>query len=244
MQESLLKNNHSMMNTVVETFIIEETEPLIYDNAELEKWHSLVEKLNLTGQKKVAKLGLSPIPFLHMNQNMMRVCQTLCPSKVAIEDYDLTPIPTAVLDLVALSMKEHYFQQIEIWYDEQSPDPFCVGVTGKWVGSYIQEDFPPYEETDEPEHYFDSKEELLAYQQSIDATSYWNHFHPEKYYMIAKWGDVKQSFEELTERAKARHKEAMVARIQKDIAYAQQRLAEVDSDCDDYFINGDMDLPF
>lgn len=245
MQELLLKNNHSMMNTEVETFIIEETEPLIYDNAQLEKWHQLVEKLDLKGQKRVAKEGLSPIPFLFMNQNMMRVCKVLCPMQVPIEVYDLTPIPMPVLDLVALAKKEKYFQQIEIWYDEQSPDPFCVGVTGYWAGDIREEEYMMDDEFDhQPLRRFDTKQELLAYQDSIGATGQWYHFNADRTYLIAKWGDVKQSFEELTERAKARHKEDMMATIERDMAYVQQRLANVDRDCNDYFMNGNDDLPF
>jgi hypothetical protein len=247
MQELLLKNNHSMMNTQVETFIIEETEPLIYDNEQLAKWHALVEKLDLKGQKKVAKQGLSPIPFLYMNQMMMRVCRTLCPSHTAIEDYDLTPIPMPVLDLVALSQKEKYFQKVEIWYDEESPDPFCVGIAGYWVN---ERDFEFMEEMegdsfDKETHRFNSQEEVDAHRKANEGSRQWYHFEGEKHYLIAKWGDVKQSFEELTERAKARHKEGLVAKIQKNIAHAQQQLANVDREAADYFLKAEeMALPF
>ena len=40
-----LQNNSSEMKTVVETFIIEETADLIYDNEQLDKWNELVDKL-------------------------------------------------------------------------------------------------------------------------------------------------------------------------------------------------------
>jgi hypothetical protein len=243
MQELLLKNNHPMMNTEVETFIIEETESLIYDNAQLEKWHSLIEKLNLRGQKQVAKQGLSPIPFLYMNQFTKKVCQTLCPTHVRIDEYDITPIPLPVLDLVALSIKENYFQQIEIWYDEQTPDPFCVGVTGYWISENIEPDFLSDDDYEESKR-FQSKEELNAYHESVGESNRWSHFEADRYYLIAKWGDVKQSFEELTERAKARHKEQLITNIQRDISSAQLRLANVDKDCAAYFTIDDSDLPF
>ena len=244
MEETLLKNNHLMMNTQVETFIIEETEPLIYDNVQLEKWHGLVDKLDLKGQKKVAKQGASPIPFLHINQQMFLVCRTLCPSQVAIESYDLTPIPVAVLDLVALSKKENYFQQVEIWYDEQSPDPFCVGIAGQWVTGGIPDPWMD-DEMDRDNRRFDTEEALVAYQQSIGKTGQWYHFQAERHYLIAKWGDVKQSFEELTARAKARHKEGMVEKINRHIASYQLQLANVDTDCDFYFNHpADDGLPF
>jgi hypothetical protein len=247
MQETLLKNNHLMMNTQVETFIIEETEPLIYDNVQLEKWHGLVEKLDLKGQKKVAKQNASPIPFLYMNQQMILVCRTLCPSHVAIENYDLTPIPLPVLDLVALSKKENYFQEVEIWYDEQSPDPFCVGIAGQWVGGnaepWMYDD--DEEVPNEKRYRFDTEAAIVAHQQAIGKTGEWYHFQAERHYLIAKWGDVKQSFEELTARAKARHKESMIERINKSIANYQMQLANVDVDCDAYFNRpADDGLPF
>lgn len=246
MQELLLKNNHAMMNTQVETFIIEETEPLIYDNEQLTKWHDLVEKLNLKGQKTIAKQGLSPIPFLYMNQMMLRVCRTLCPSHSAIEDYDLTPIPMPVLDLVALAKKEKYFQKVEIWCDEESPDPFCVGIAGYWTNEHHL-DFLDEMEGNSPDsetHRFDSQEEVDAHKKA-NGSGQWYHFEAEKYYLIAKWGDVKQSFEELTERAKNRHKEVLVAKIQKNIAHAQQQLANVDREAADYFLKAEeMALPF
>ncbi len=245
MQETLLKNNHLMMNTQVETFIIEETEPLIYDNVQLEKWHELVEKLDLKGQKRVAKQGASPIPFLHMNQNMILVCRTLCPSHVAIQNYDLTPIPVAVLDLVALSKKENYFQHVEIWYDEQSPDPFCVGIAGQWVGGSSDGDPWMDGEIDDSQYRFDTEEALVAHQNAIGKTGQWYHFQVERHYLIAKWGDVKQSFEELTARAKSRHKESMIERINRNIASYQLQLANVDADCDAHFSQAAGDgLPF
>jgi hypothetical protein len=245
MQDVLLKNNHLMMNTQVETFIIEETESLIYDNAQLEKWHELVGRLDLKGQQKVAKKGLSPIPFLYMNNILMKVCRTLCPSHTAIEDYDLTPIPMPVLDLVALSKKENYFQQIEIWYDEQSPDPFCVGIAGHWTSGDSFDFMDEMEErNDDQNKRFDSEAAVIEHQKALGKVGQWYHFVPERHYLIAKWGDVKQTFEELTERAKARHKEGLVASIHSRIANAQLQLANVDAECNDYFLIADEGLPF
>ena len=47
------KKNHPAMKTVVETFVIEETQELIYDNEKLDKWNKYVEELGLTGQTKI-----------------------------------------------------------------------------------------------------------------------------------------------------------------------------------------------
>src|SRR5688572_22578206 len=122
-----LENNSSEMKTVVETFVIEETAELIYDNEKLDKWNELVGDLGLSGQTKIIKPTKSPIPFMHLKTSMKNVFEVLCPRKVAVEEYDVTPIPLEILELVALSKKEGYFTSIEIWYDEKSPDPVCVG---------------------------------------------------------------------------------------------------------------------
>lgn len=115
------------MKTVIETFIIEETQELIYDNEKLDKWNQYVTELGLSGQKELVKEGKSPVPFLHMKDSLVSVFEVLCPRKVGIEKYNRTPIPVEILDLVALSNKEGYFEKIEVWYDEETPDPCVIG---------------------------------------------------------------------------------------------------------------------
>ena len=122
-----LQNQNAAMKTVVETFIVEETESLIYDNEQLDKWNKHVTELGLEGQTKIVKPEKSPIPFMHMKQTTKRVFETLCPQKVLVEKYNISPIPVEILDLVALSKKEQYFDKIEIWYDDKNLDPACVG---------------------------------------------------------------------------------------------------------------------
>jgi len=122
------QNNSNEMKTVVETFVIEETQELIYDNDQLEKWNRYVEELGLVGQKQIVKEDKSPIPFMHLKTSMISVFECLCPRKVNVEDYNVTPIPVEILDLIALSKREGYFETIQIWYDEKSPDPVCVGL--------------------------------------------------------------------------------------------------------------------
>lgn len=125
--ETITKNNSASMKTVVETYIIEETQELIYDNEKLDQWNSLVSELGLKGQAKVVNTDKSPIPFLWMNTTLKKVFEELCPRKVNIEEYNKTPIPVEALSLVALSMKEGYFNKIEVWYNDKNPDPAIVG---------------------------------------------------------------------------------------------------------------------
>lgn len=123
----MLENNNQSMQTTVETFIVEETSNLIHDNDALQKWNENIEALGLEGQKTVLAKEKSPIPFLWMNSGLLATFETLCPTKVAVEKYDKSPIPVEILDLLKLSKNENYFNEVEIWYNEEDKDPVCVG---------------------------------------------------------------------------------------------------------------------
>lgn len=135
-------NNNSSMKTEVETFIIEETQELIYDNEKLEQWNRHVQELGLQGQTQIAAKDKSPIPFLYMKQSLVNVFTTLCPRKVDISEYNKTPIPLELLDLVALSKKEQYFDEIQVWYDDATPDPAIIGVKRN---SQFDEKYPTWD---------------------------------------------------------------------------------------------------
>jgi hypothetical protein len=126
--KNVLKNNSTEMKTVVETFVIEETAELIYDNEKLDEWNNLVTELGLTGQQSIVKKDKSPIPFMHLKSNLVLVFETLCPRKVDVSEYNKTPIPVEILSLVSLAKNEKHFDKIQIWYDEKSPDPVCIGL--------------------------------------------------------------------------------------------------------------------
>lgn len=134
------------MKTQVESYIIEETQELIYDNEKLDQWNSLVTELGLEGQTKVVKAEKSPIPFLWMNKALVKVFEELCPRKAKVEEYSKTPIPVEALSLVSLSKKEDYFDKIEVWYNDESPDPAIVGYkytqgNGEWEKNWYAEKY-------------------------------------------------------------------------------------------------------
>lgn len=128
----MTQNNHESMKTIVETFIVEETEALIYDNEKLDRWNELVAELKLTGQGTLLKEGKSPIPFMVINTATKSIIETLCPAASEISEYNRTPIPVEILDLVALSRKEGYFNEIIVRFDERTPDPFVIGRVGRY----------------------------------------------------------------------------------------------------------------
>lgn len=119
---------------MVQTFLVEETKELIYDADKQEEWKKKCEELGLTEQLNLAAPDKSPIPFEHMNTVSIRVYETLCPEKVEFKKYRKTSIPLEVLGLIHLSVNEGYFDEIQIWYDDKTPDPLAVGVKkdGEW----------------------------------------------------------------------------------------------------------------
>lgn len=206
----MLKNNSEQMKTVVETFIIEETASLIYDNEQLETWNKHVSDLGLTGQMNIVQKDKSPIPFMFMNQSTKAVFETLCPRKVAVESYNITPIPVEILNLIALSKKECYFDSVQIWYDDKTPDPACIGINKRFgtSGNY---------------NFKTQKEAEVELKTSLSQYNY-----EEKYYLLGKWADVKQPFEELKERAIKRFKQQEVNTAQSQIKFYERKLQDID----------------
>lgn len=220
----MTQNNSISMKTVVETYLIEETVELIYDNEKLDKWNEHVQALGLTGQTAIRKPEKSPIPFLHMKTSVVNVFQQLCPRRVNVKAYDKTPIPVEILDLIALSVKEGYFQKIEIWYDDATPDPLCVGLLG---------DFRVY----------DKKYKDLAICKTAEEAEGWKD-HPDHYntyfnetasYLIGRWADVKASLEELTAKAKKLFIASKKSEIDKKMKECKRELEDLVNDADQRF---------
>lgn len=219
--ENLLENNNAMMNTVVETFIIEETAELIYDNEKLDKWNELVAELGLDGQNTIVKKDKSPIPFLDLKTSMINVFKTLCPAQVDVKEYNRTPIPVEILDLIALSTREGYFTKIEIWYDDKSPDPVCVGVvTDPYVSSH----------PDNPKKLVHRDKSTLTPEQ-IATVKDWtiSDINHKASYLIGRWADVKQSFEELKARATKRFIDEGTNELKKQIKSLTSQLNDLET---------------
>jgi hypothetical protein len=236
--ETITKNNSASMKTVVETYIIEETQELIYDNEKLDQWNMRVSELGLTGQTKIQAKDKSPIPFLHMKSTLVSVFAQLCPRMVDIKDYDKTPIPVEILDLAALSVREKYFNKIEIWYDDKTPDPACIGSTGRWV--VYKKNYSHLGE-------FATEAEALALK---DDPEYYNHYFQETAkYLIGRWADVKQSLEELAAKAKKLFVASQKSEIEKSIREEKRKLEDLEHSADVRFgfddaIGAPTGLPF
>jgi hypothetical protein len=218
------KNNESM-NTVVETFLIEETVDLIYDNDKLDEWNNLVSDLGLEGQTKIIKKDKSPIPFMHMKTSLQNVFSELCPVTVGVDKYNITPIPLEILNLISLSKKEGYFNKIEIWYDDKDPDPVCVGVNGHWY---------------EPTWYSDSNEDLDGKRFNTEEEAKENGanhpcFSTENKYLLGRWGDVNRPINELKDIAKERYINRKSNDLHKAIKASKRELDDLENEAFDKF---------
>lgn len=198
--------NSTEMKTVVETFVVEETVDLIYDNDKLLKWNELVNKLELKGQTQIVKPEKSPIPFMHLKKGMANVFKTLCPVETNVSEYSISPIPLEILDLIGLSKKEEYFREIQIWYDDRKPDPVCIGINYE---GYVPRNTKGWEWNQQQKTY----EEALALCSSGE-TPYCNN---PIYYILGKWADVKHTFDELKEMAVKRYTEDRLNSINQEM---------------------------
>lgn len=223
--ENLLKNNSNEMKTIVETFLIEETADLIYDNEQLDKWNKHVEELGLEGQTQIIKKDKSPIPFMHLKKSYQNICEELCPRKVDVEKYDITPIPVEILDVIALSKKEDYFDKIQIWYDDKSPDPFAIGVVSSYVlhkkGTYTEIEGVKFINKKEAQSYVDEN-------QLNDTVDIYDRSWEAKYYLLGKWADVKRSWKDLKEMATERYVAINGNNFKKQIIEAKRGLEDLE----------------
>ncbi len=203
----------------------EETADLIHDNEALDKWGEIVSELGLSGQTKIVKKDKSPIPFLWMNQTLVRVFETLCPTKVDIADYDKTPIPVELLELVKMSFDEKYFTKIEVWYDDKSVDPVIVGAVGFWG---------------EMTFYVDSNKSLSGKEygssdEVIAAGGMHPYYNAKNRYLIGRWADMSRSLEELRKMAKEKYIELTSNEAREQINVYTRKLQDVEIEANRLF---------
>jgi hypothetical protein len=239
--KNLLDNNSNEMKTVVETFVIEETSSLIYDNEQLDNWNKMVEDLGLTGQTSIQVKEKSPIPFMHLKSNLVVVLETICPRKVDVRAFNISPIPLEILDLIALSKREKYFDEVQIWYDDKSPDPVCIGLKNT-LYSYLYDD--------ENKKSYTRHDGLTLSEQAEHKNSPLIYFSGSEimgHYLLGKWGDVKRSFAELTQMATARYTQEKSHEYKKIIKDYERKLTDIEQEAFDKFgsdIHNSDALPF
>lgn len=208
----------------IETYVVEETANLIYDDEALKEWSKLSEELGLTAQQDVVRKDKSPVPFLPMNTRITNILTELLPTTVDIKNYRLTPIPLEVLKLVSLSIKERYFGEIKIMYDETSKDPACIGIApGTLIDNASGSAQRQYGT-------FFNKEEAQKFIEDNNLVGHKPYNYSGQKYLIARWADVKQSWEELAERARKRFCSRRCAELEKDINEKKTELQNINNE--------------
>jgi len=211
-------------NTEVELYFDKELSDITFEVDSIDEWKNICSEIGLENQLSLTKGKDSPIPFPYINESMRRVYTLLCPSIVDFKEYNKTPIPLEVLRQISFCIKENYFNEIQIWHDDKSPDPLVVGYTYQYYnnakdenGKYIN---------------YNTKEECLA-DPINNNTAYKTN---ENKYLIAKWGDVKRSFNELKEIAKERFVEKHAAKMKTDIEALQLKLKRIEENATLYIL--------
>ena len=210
-------NNSNAMKTEVELYMDRELSDITFDVEALDEWKQITSELGLEKQMALTKGKESPVPFPYMNESMQRVYGMICPEKVNVRDYNKTPIPLEVMKQLAFCKKENHFSYIQIWYDDKSPDPLVVGIIAKYY-------FYGTDENGETK-----KVEGIATKKECKEHKYWasdsDIYEEEKnHYLVARWGDVKRSFEELKQMAKERFIEKHANQMKSDIEKLQSKL--------------------
>ena len=221
----MLENNYQI--NFVETYVIEEVSQMIYDDEKLNEYKKLISELGIK-QDNLFIENKSPLPFSPMKKKDQVVFETLCPIKTNYKEFNDTPIPLEILKLIELSVREQYFQEIEIWHDYEKPDPVCIGITGVWYPE--NNDYQTIRknpDTDE-KWMFKTREEALAEQHKRGWTKHKPLLHDKKYYLIGRWADVKSTMEELQRRAKQRFLLEKKTYLMKQIKQAQRELDDLE----------------
>ena len=104
----------------------ENNQPFV-DLESAEEYQRITESLGLEGQKKLLHKDdtdeLQVIPFQAIPDTELRVWESFCPGKHALEKYDEGLIPLRVLALIELCVSRKYFDRIEIRTEsETNPD--------------------------------------------------------------------------------------------------------------------------
>lgn len=215
-------NSHDM-ETIVESFIVNETKELIYDGEKLDQWNDLVGKLGLKGQTKVCVEGKSPIPFLPMNTSLINVFSQLLPNHVQVSEFSQSPIPLQILDLIALSVREDYFQKIEIWYDEKAKDPACIGIAGYWQQA-------SWSSATDRDSAYDNVHFRTEAEAKEKCGKTYVYFTETGRYLIGKWADVRRSMGQLYALARKRFIEEKTSEYKQTIRDYQRKLEDLDSE--------------
>lgn len=211
----------------IQSFRNAELDNVILELGDQEEWKQLAAQMGLEKQMEFVQQAKSPLPYPYMNQSMQNIFGTLCPSKINFKDYSKTPMPLEVMRELAFCNTEKYFNQIEIWYDDKTPDPIAVGTCTRFSASY----YKTQEEKDKGSYYnrqhtaydFTSREQAKDYVETMgfvfnDTNTQTNQ------YLITRWADELRPVEELKVLALERLQDKYVSEWTKAIKELQSKV--------------------
>jgi len=210
---------------MVQIFQNEELNDVLFQVEALDEWKEIANELGMNKQLDFVKSAESPLPYPYMNKSMGIIFSTLCPTRVEFKKYDKTPIPLEVMRQIAFSVKEKHFQEIEIWYDDKSPDPFAIGRTYGW---YIYDkSYNRLKDADKNDMLFNTEQEAKAYAELVGFNTNGTGKTDIKEYAIARWADELRPITELRELAKERLMERYAAVLKNEINDRTQALKQI-----------------
>lgn len=216
---------------MTEIYFNKELSDISFEIEALDEWKDICSTLGMENQLELAKGKATPIPYPYMNEVMLRVYETLCPSKHEFKAFKSVPIPLEVLRQISYSIKENHFEKIEIWADDKKPDPVVIGHHGYW------EEYQ-YSDTSNKtlvNMKFTSKDEV------VEAGGARPQFTIEGKYLIARFGDELKPFDTLKKLAVERVIDDQGTELKREIAIATEKLNILKENATSY-INGVISL--
>ncbi len=107
-------------------------EPELENLSEIEnstEWQSVCEQLGLSNQlSRTEKSATKQAPpYMAIDPKTQNIIRALCPEMVDFRKYAASTIPLDVLQEIQKCVKHGWYDQIHIYYDNVTPDPFVVG---------------------------------------------------------------------------------------------------------------------
>ena len=112
------------MKTEVKIYREQETEELVLDSTQEEKYNSLMQELGIEKPNKGQK---KPSVYLPLNDFTHNCLQILCPQKSNYKNYKASTIPVEVLEVIAYCEENKLFDKLYIYSDTTDPDPVLIG---------------------------------------------------------------------------------------------------------------------
>jgi len=220
----------------VEIYQNSELNNIVFEVEALEEWRTIASELQMDKQLDFVRHSDSPMPYPFINNSTSIVMTTLCPRKVPYKQYDKTPIPLEVLKQMAFSLKEKHFNEIEIWYDDKSPDPFAVGIIANYYA--VDRSWKRLKDQEGNDSLFQSESHAREHCQAISFDLY-HVVSEKKHYLIARWADELRPLAQLKDLAKSRIVERYGAKLKSDIEKMQQALKTINENATLY-VNGEI----